>query len=113
MKKVLLGVKDRIMLLGILPVEENFLTLKVVRELKSKVGFTDEEHTKLSLKFHETKDDFGKPRTSFTWDLKADTPREFEFGDKESEIIRDALTALDKAKKLSEGHFVLCETFMA
>ena len=96
-----LGVKDRIVLLGILPAEGNLTTIKIVRELREALSFSEAEHADLQM----TQDG-----DRLTW-REPETPRPVEIGAKGQEIIRSALEKLDQEKKLKEDHLGLCELF--
>ena len=44
-----LSVKDRLMLLGILPAESNLTTIRIVRELREGLSFSEGEHKDLQM----------------------------------------------------------------
>ena len=98
-----LMVLERLVLLSILPKEGSFLTLKIVRELREALSFTEAEHQ--FLKFQQTDD-------QIRWDSEADQPVEIEMGTAAMGIIAAALKSLDEEKKLTEDHFELYEKFV-
>lgn len=99
-----LNVPERVILLGILPKEGDFTTLKILRELQSNIGFSEEDHKKYKI---ETEDNFVK------FDVeKGSKEVDIEIGDKGKEIIKEALQSLDKNKKLEPKHFSLYEKFV-
>ena len=49
-KKMELTVLERVLLLGLLPAKENFLTLKLIRSVKDDLSFDDKEHKALGFK---------------------------------------------------------------
>ena len=98
-----LSVLERLVLLGILPKEGDFTTLKLVRKLRENLSFDEGEHEK--LKFVQDGD-------QVRWDESAVPPRAIPIGEKMSDLIRDALKKLDEEKKLREEHFSLYEKFV-
>ena len=101
--KVGLNVAERLTLMGVLPREGSFVTLKLLRGLADKVGLKDEEFKELGVKQSGDK---------VEWNAKGIEPKEFEFGEKETDIIKEALQELDKSKKLSQQTYSLFEKFI-
>ena len=100
--KVELTLFERIVMMGLLPIEENFITLKIVRELKIELGATEKEY-KLA-------DFFKLPSGGMdarSWD--AVPKKEIILGDIAKGLIKEALIELDKTKRLTEQHFTLYE----
>ena len=97
-----LNVLERIMLLDVLPKEGSFVTLKIVRDLRSDLSFSEEEHKK--FKFVES-------QGRVNWNPAAEQFKEVHIGEKATDIIVEALKKLDKEKKLTEGHLTLFEKF--
>ncbi len=95
-----LSVYERLLLLGALPKEGNFLTLKTVRELREQLAF-DEDGKEINLR---------QEGDQLKWDKSVD--KEFEFSGGGKAVIADALKALDADKKLTEPHFRLYEEFV-
>jgi len=98
-----LNVLERLTLLGILPKEGNFVTLKVLRSLKENLGLSEEE----LKKFEVTQDG-----ERIAWNEKGNEEIEIEIGEKATDIIVEALKNLDKDKKLVEQHFSIYEKFV-
>ena len=98
-----LNVLERIMLLAALPVEGNYLTFKILMELKATVSFNEEE-----IKEFDIKETGGR----ITWDPKKVKDKKFDFGMKANEIIGNALKKLDEAGKINEQNASLYEKFM-
>jgi hypothetical protein len=98
-----LSVLERIALLGILPREGNFLTLKILRQLREALSFSEEELSDFELRQEEN---------SFHWNPKAERPKEVPIGAKAREIIAKRLEELDKAEKLTDELFGLYERFV-
>ena len=98
-----LNVKERLLLLGILPKENNFVTLKIVRKLQENLSFNEDEIKLLEFKTNENQ---------VTWNQSVEQEKEIEIGEKATDIIADALKELDKNKKLTNDHFDLYEKFV-
>ena len=97
-----LGVVDRFAILNVLPEHGDFTTLKIVRELREQLSFTEEEHARLD--FQQTEDG----RTVWRENLE----REYDFGKKAEGIIRDALSRANKQNKLTIDHLNVYEMFV-
>ena len=98
-----LTVQERFALLSLLPQAGDFTTLRVVRELREGLSFSDEEHKALAFEF----DDHDRVR----WNFAADPLKEFEFGWKQEKVIRDALEKASKDKKLTLEQLSTYEKF--
>ena len=100
---------ERFTLLGFLPKEGNFATLKVLRKLKETLSLTEEE-----IKYYEVKHvSTNGGETQITWNAqKAQEEKEFEFGEFAEDLIVSKLKKLDADKKLEEKHFSLYEKFI-
>lgn len=96
-------VPERVTLLGILPEQGNFITLKIVRKLRESLAFDEEELTRLSIQ---------QTDGVITWDASADVGKEITIGEKATDLIVDGLKKLDREEKLSSQHFNLYEKFM-
>lgn len=106
--KVSLTVSERITLASsVLPSENNFSTLKIVRKVKDQIGFSEEELKAYDLKTQT----FENGQTRFTWDTTKEQSREFEFGEKTAEVITQSLKAISESKKATEQHLSLWEKF--
>jgi hypothetical protein len=100
-----LKVYERLILLAILPKEGNFITLKVIRQLREALSFTEEEIKVLNFVQNVEEE-------KVTWDLAADKPVEIKIGEKATDIIVEALKKLDKEMKLTDEHYGLYEKFV-
>jgi len=110
--KVSLTVLERLLVLNLLPAENNITTLRVIRKLKDKIGFTEEESKALNFKILDGP--AGKGSTT-TWNQTAVGEVEFEIGEKSEDLIKDALKELNDAKpkgKLTEQHLSLWDKFV-
>lgn len=101
---MLLSVFERLLLLSVLPKEGDLTTIRIVRDLKSALSFTESEHAVLKFQVD--------PATGGTkWDNQID-PVEIPVGSKAHKLITDALDELNKAKKLSLEHLPVYERFL-
>ncbi len=98
-----LDVRERFVLLGVLPQEGNFLTLKTLRDLQDKLSFTEEEH-----KLYKFVEKDGR----VTWSDDVEQSKEIEIGEKATDIIVEALKKLDEAKTLKPDHYSIYEKFI-
>ncbi len=98
-----LSVRDRLILLSIIPQEGDFLTLKITRKLRESLSFSEEEH-----KLYK----FVEAEGAISWDNSAEQVKVIPLGDKAREIIADSLRKLDKQKKLKMEHLDLYERFV-
>ena len=90
------GVKDRLMLLGILPPEGNLATIRIVRELREALSFGEAEHGDLQIV---------QQGEQIAWSAEQEAisgPKAVDIGGKGQEIIREALEKLDKDEKLTD-----------
>jgi len=101
--KYKLALSERINLMEILPAEGNFVTLRVIRELKLNLGVKDEEFKLFDIKQNDKQ---------ITWNEKGNQEIDFEFGEAAVDIIVKQLISLDNSKKLGDKHFSLYEKFV-
>ena len=103
-----LNVSERFALLGLLPSEGNFATLKVVRKLREALSLTEEEIKHFEVKQIPT----SGGQTQLTWSPeKATETKDFEFGEFAEEMIKAKLKKLEEDKKLTNEHFSIYEKF--
>jgi len=98
-----LSIAERIVLMQILPTEGDYLTYKILQELKLDLGFDEKEVKEYNIAFDDGK---------MTWDVTKDQYKDIEIGDKASEIITESLKRLDKDKKINRSNFELYEKFI-
>jgi len=102
-----LTVLERLLALGIMPKEGNFVLLKVIRRGQDELSFTDEEIKK--YKFVNK----GEGETAqVTWDNKVEQEADIKLGSKVKTLIAEELEKLDKDKKLTQEHYTLFEKFV-
>lgn len=99
-----LAVVERLALLGILPQEGDFLTLKVVHDLRQALSFTEEEHVEFGLEIDQG-------AQQIRWKQSAARDVEIPVGPKAISIITLKLEELNKAEKLTPNHMSLYEKF--
>ena len=97
-----LTIKDRLMLLGVLPREGNIATLKIVHDLRTALSFTEAEHSALGIVIDGDQ---------IKWDPSVAQSSEVAIGPKAAALINDALKKLDTESKLTEDFLPLCEKF--
>lgn len=98
-----LSVLHRLLLLGLLPAEGTITTLRIVRQLREDLSFSEEEHALLEL----TGDDKG-----IHWKADKAVSKDVDIGAKAHTLIADVLTSLSTAKKLRPEHLDLYDLFV-
>ena len=84
-------------------VKTDFVSMKVMKDFMSALGFDQEEIDRLQFEV--------KP-TGTSWNRQEDKPKEFKVVDRVKEIIRQELGKYDKESQLNYlKHFSLCEKF--
>ncbi len=109
--KMDLSVNERLMVSLVLPGEGNVMTIRLVDDLKNRLGFTPEEAEKLKVETNEETGDAG-------WDHQAEKELgevAFEFNRLERKLIVPALERVIKRlnllDKLKLAHLTLYEKF--
>ena len=98
-----LSVLNRILILSVLPKEGDLLTIKMLKNLKDKLNFSENEVKEFELRFVEG--------GNFIWNSTKAIDIEYELTDGEMKLISDGLKEVAKSKKLTEQHLELCEMF--
>lgn len=98
-----LFVLERLMLQDILPREGSVTTLRIVRDLRHELGFSEEE-----LKRMEIKEEGG----GVYWNTRADEGKEIAIGEVAHDIIARRLREMDEKGSLKEQHLSLYERFV-
>ena len=93
---------DRLIFLSLLPREDNFTTLRIVRKVSKDIGISDDEYKAYKIKNLEDGRIEFDPVTS-------QEEKEFEIGEIATQLVKTALEKLDKDKKLTQEHFPLYE----
>jgi len=95
-----LNVLERITLMGLLPAESNFITFRLLTDLKKDLSFTEKELKEFKI---EQKD--GKVYWSKSKDV------EILIGEQMTIVIQTALQKVDKEGKVNEGNISLFDKF--
>lgn len=98
-----LSIKERLVLLGILPAEGSFITLKVLRKLRGDLSFSEEE-----IKQYKFVQENGR----VTWDNSVEQMKPIAIGTQAKIIVKDSLKRLDEQEQLKEDHFSIYEKFV-
>ena len=103
--KVSLSVLDRLMVMNVLPAENDFTTIKLLRNLKDAIGFNEEESKALNFR-HQN---MGDGKTSTLWNQGVVADKEYDLGERTVSIITEQLKKLNEQKKLTESHIGIYE----
>ncbi len=98
-----LTVKDRIVLVSILPAESDFRTMKTVMKLREALLLSEAEATEFA---------FENDGTSMKWNAKGNEAVEIEVGELAKEVIVKQLKKLDEQQKLTTDHMDVWEKFL-
>jgi len=101
-----LNTLERLTVYQLLPEVGSFLNLKLVREAKEMLSFTEEEHKELKFVNHNN--------GSLTWTQRPQDQDEveFDFNDTVKGLIVAALKKLDEQEKLEGRHISIYEKFV-
>jgi len=100
---MLLSVQGRLLLLEALAgVRGNLAELRILRELKEDLGFSEEEHKELELRL---------VGDMMRWNPAKAKDKEIEVGDVARDIIVRRLKELNEQKVLTEAHLFVIEKF--
>ena len=97
-----LTVSERLVLLGILPKEGDFTTLKIIRQLREELSFDEAENAEIGF----VTDEPGR----IQWSNEIIKP--LPIGEKATDTIVACLKKLNDDKKLTDQHFSLYEKFI-
>ncbi len=100
---MLLNVKQRLLLLNILPDEGNYDTLKIVRDQQNLLSFNEEELKRLKIR---------REGEMYQWDEAADEPVDISIGEMSFNMIKMALRRLNEEGKLQMEFLPLYEHFV-
>lgn len=94
---------ERILLLGVLPKEGNFATLKILDELRMNLSYTEDELEKWDI-------DVNQETQMVSWNEDGET--DIPIGEKATGIIVDELRKLDTENKLTNLTMPIYEKFI-
>jgi len=100
--KAKLTLGDRFAILGILPAEGNFATLKIVRKLREQLSLTEAEIKEQNVR---------QEGDQIKWD-NAEMTTKMEFGEFAENMIKERLGKMNEANKLEDRHFAIYEIFV-
>jgi len=100
---MLLSIPERIVLFGILPEKENFVTMKLIKDLRSNLTLSEEDIKEGEITTSED-------GNQILW--KKHIERDIPIGEKATDIIVEALKKLDSEKALEDRHMALWEKFI-
>ena len=99
-----LTVMERLLVLGLMPKESSYITLKVIRRGQEELSFTEEELKKYKF--------VNKEEGRVEWDDKVEQETDVKLGSKVKTLIGEELEKLDKDNKLTQQHFSLYTKFV-
>jgi len=104
-RTVQLGVKDRLVLLGLLPAEASFLEIKMIQGIKDDLVLSENEKVALGVIQHEK---------GVMWDQEAAKTcmKGITMSEATAALIAKTLTNMDKQGKLTVDHIGLYEMFV-
>ncbi|KKL98668.1 hypothetical protein LCGC14_1822120 [marine sediment metagenome] len=100
---MLLNVKQRLLLLNILPDEGNYDTLRIVRDQQNLLSFNEEEIKRLKIR---------REGEMYQWDEATDEPVEIVIGEVAFNMIKRSLRQLDTQGQLKVEFLPLYEHFV-
>jgi hypothetical protein len=100
---MLLSVFERLLLLNMFSDESDITTMKVVRQIKDKLGFTEDEVAKLNFQKQEG--------GGIQWQQDAVEAKEFDLSGRAMVLIPKIFKELSSKKKISMPMLLLYERF--
>jgi len=95
---MILNNAERLNMLGILPKESSIATLRIVRELRENLGFSDDEIKQIGLV--ETPNENDPTVFDFTW--TDDKLKDVPVSDTAKKVILDTFKKLDRKEQMTE-----------
>ena len=95
------NILERIMILGVLPKQSDFVSMKIIDHLQRAVGFSQGELDKYNIKNH--------PNGSVSWEK--DFEKEVKVTMRAAEIIKENLIKLSETKMVTVQHLSIYEKF--
>lgn len=100
---MILTIMDRLQLLQLLPEKGDLLTLRIIREAKESLSFSDEDHKEIGF---TTKED-----GNVVWELEKDPNKDIELSQHAFDMIKDELKRLNDTKELTLSQLEIYEKF--
>ncbi len=98
-----LSVFERLMLLNILPERGDITTIRIRRELRDALSFSEAEHKEL---------DFESDESGLHWKSDVDGSKDVAIGKKARELIVETLEELSKAGDFTDQHLDVYDRFV-
>ena len=103
-----LSVHERMVLLDILPREGTFVKLRLLKELRTFLGFSEVDIERFKPK--ETQLEDGRGRVE--WDMSVDQMTEISISPTQREMIVEALQKMNAEARLTDREYSLYEKFV-
>ena len=97
--KLVLSVKDRLMLQGVLPQSGDLISQTIVKDIQDKIRITQQEMTE---------GEFRAEKESIMWNPLKVKEVEFDFTNAEVNTLKDAVKKLDEEKKITMENIEMC-----
>jgi hypothetical protein len=98
-----LNLLERILILGILPKETNFVTLRIIKDLEKSLSFTEEEIKEYNIR---------QEGQNINWNIEGNVEKEIQIGEKATDIIVESLKKLNEQNKLTMQFFSTYDKFI-
>ena len=104
-----LNIAERFALLGVLPQQGNVITLRIIRELQSRLSLTEEEIKHYNVQNHVNPD--GSARVTWTPELSKEE-KDISIGNAATDVIKGQLIRLNSQNQLHVSMLPLYEKFV-
>ena len=101
---MLLSVKERLLLLNVLPDKGDYTSIKIIRKLREDLSFSEKEHKEFNIKMEEN--------GLVLWDDKAEKPKDVPIGEKAIDIIKGSLRKVNAEQQITEDLIPVYEKFV-
>jgi hypothetical protein len=105
---MVLTMKERLLLLNILPKQGDITTIRIIHDLQCRLSPSEAEHREMGIRQERT----ASGETSILWDQAKDEGVEIEIGEVAARIICDALNGLNESRGVTIDHLSLFDMFM-
>jgi hypothetical protein len=107
---MLLSVVERIVLMGVIPQESNYLNFKILTALRTDLSFSEKEMK--DYKIAELKNPKDPNQTQVVWDTKKEKKKDVTIGEKAMDIVVESLKRLDREGKINANNIPVYERFV-
>ena len=94
---------ERITLQELLPKQEDYVTMKIIRDLRMELSFSEKEIKDFEI---------NQTNSHITWNTVKEKKKKIDIGETAHSIICEALKKADKEKKINEQNISLYEKFI-